>query len=535
MRITSFVLVLLMVQTKLFALSGVDSVLFELSKEIEMKEQYMDEKWRKINLLNSMLTENESVDDITYNYSVSSRLYEEYKTFIYDSAMHYATQMSNMAYHINNKKLIDKSRINIAFTLLSAGLFRESLDSLEGIQPQELDVENRKHYYFTLARAWFDLADYTQDKHYFSDYSEKGNAALQKIIALSDKESAEYLSWKGWYYLRNERTEEALDAYERLVANYQLSKHDLAIATSSLSYLYKISGNVEKSIEQIVIAAILDIQSATKEAVALLNLAEVLYNKDQDEFSLVCINEALENANFYGARHRKIKIAEILPIIQGNQLELKERQRKLFLGYSIGLSLIVIVLGFLIYTFLFQKRNMQKARVILDKTISDLRNTNNQLKEVNKIKEEYIGHFFSVISSYIDKLERLKKTINRKLTTKHYSDIDDIIQKINLASEREELYKIFDTTFQKLFPEFVGRFNSFFADEDKVNIEDGRPFSPELRIYALKRLGIDDNERIAGFLDYSLTTVYTYKAKLKKKAIIASEEFEEKLMGIEIR
>ena len=299
--------------------------------------------------------------------------------------------------------------------------------------------------------------------------------------------------------------------------------------------MYKVSGNDEKSIEQLVIAAILDLQTSTKETVALLNLAEVLYTKDKGEFSLVCINEALENANFYGARHRKIKIAEILPIIQGNQLEIKERQRKIFLGYSIGLTLIVIVLAFLIYTFLFQKRSMQKARIILDSTITDLRITNTQLREVNKIKEEYIGHFFSVISNYIDKLERFKKSINRKLTMKHYADIDDIIQKINLATERDELYQIFDSTFQKLFPEFVGRFNSFFNEEDQVKIGDGKPFSPELRIYALKRLGIDDNERIAGFLDYSLTTVYTYKAKLKKKAIIASEEFEEKLMDIEIR
>ncbi len=40
----------------------------------------------------------------------------------------------------------------------------------------------------------------------------------------------------------------------------------------------------------------------------------------------------------------------------------------------------------------------------------------------------------------------------------------------------------------------------------------------DLRIYALIRLGINDNEKIASFLNYSVNTVYTYKTKIKGKA-----------------
>ena len=42
--------------------------------------------------------------------------------------------------------------------------------------------------------------------------------------------------------------------------------------------------------------------------------------------------------------------------------------------------------------------------------------------------------------------------------------------------------------------------------------------NPELRIYALIRLGIADSEKIAKFLRYSLTTIYNYRTKVRNKA-----------------
>ena len=362
MRTLIVVILILIAQAKAFSITKTDSLLSELANAIENKDQYLEEKWKRITLLNSMEASNSLTEDYSFNYSIYNKLFNEYKAFIYDSAMLYAIKMSNTAYALNNKNLIDQSRIDIAFTLLSAGLFRETLDSLQVINPEALDISNQKNYYFTLARAWYDLADYSEDIYYFGNYNKKGTSALQKAIPLSDTTSAEYQSWQGWLSLRNRETEKARVYYENLTKNYNLSKHQKAVATSSLSYIYLALGENEKSIEQLVIAAILDIQTSTKETVALLKLADVLYNKDKDEFSLVCIKQALEDANFYGARHRKIKIAEILPIIQGNQLEIKERQRRIFLSYSIGLSIVVIALAFLIYTVMFQKKRIQKAK-----------------------------------------------------------------------------------------------------------------------------------------------------------------------------
>jgi len=54
----------------------------------------------------------------------------------------------------------------------------------------------------------------------------------------------------------------------------------------------------------------------------------------------------------------------------------------------------------------------------------------------------------------------------------------------------------------------------------------------ELRIFALIRLGITDVNQIATFLRYSMQTIYNYKSKVKGKALVDPDNFEEKVKKI---
>ncbi|MGB4017118.1 MAG: hypothetical protein WBK85_07585, partial [Petrimonas mucosa] len=54
----------------------------------------------------------------------------------------------------------------------------------------------------------------------------------------------------------------------------------------------------------------------------------------------------------------------------------------------------------------------------------------------------------------------------------------------------------------------------------------------ELRIFALMKLGITDMKQIADFLHYSVQTVYNYRSKVKGKAKLTGEEFEEMVLKI---
>ena len=50
-------------------------------------------------------------------------------------------------------------------------------------------------------------------------------------------------------------------------------------------------------------------------------------------------------------------------------------------------------------------------------------------------------------------------------------------------------------------------------------LKSGELLNTELRLYALIRLGIDDSAKLAEFLRCSISTVYTYRSKMRRRAL----------------
>jgi hypothetical protein len=194
------------------------------------------------------------------------------------------------------------------------------------------------------------------------------------------------------------------------------------------------------------------------------------------------------------------------------------------------------VLGILVLVFLViivrQVKKLKTAEVLITNANHNLQEINHQLREADKIKEEYIGYYFNINSDYIDKIEDVLKAIDQKLMARKFDDIRFIVNNINLKREREELFVSFDKVFLKLFPDFVTTFNSYFKEENRIVLKDNQLLNTELRIFALIRMGINDTEKIARILDYSVNTIYTYKTKVKSKSTLPNEEFEKKIMEI---
>jgi uncharacterized protein (UPF0297 family) len=201
-----------------------------------------------------------------------------------------------------------------------------------------------------------------------------------------------------------------------------------------------------------------------------------------------------------------------------------------------------------------QKKRLNSARLLIVKQNSDLLESNEQLKEsqkkiskqnidlvhinerlkeVHRIKDEYIGYFFSTNSAYLDKTEDFRKMVVRKIRNRQFDELIELSAATDLRKEREDMFELFDQIFMKLFPDFVIRYNQLFNEEDRVYIKSDGMLTPEIRIFALIRLGITESERIAKFLDFSLSTVKNYKTKAKNRSIIPNELFEHKIMEIE--
>lgn len=95
----------------------------------------------------------------------------------------------------------------------------------------------------------------------------------------------------------------------------------------------------------------------------------------------------------------------------------------------------------------------------------------------------------------------------------------------------KNFYAKFDEAILNIYPSFVEKFNSLLRPEDRMILKSGELLNTELRLFALIRIGIDDSTKIAQFLRCSISTVYTYRSKIRKRAI-NPDRFEEDIKNI---
>lgn len=524
--------ILLLFTIELCASNKTGQLLNQLDKEISNKSSYLELKSERINKLTNELNVLETAKNNADAYNVCLLLLQEYQSFSYDSAFKYVTKLTRLAVATGDHNKIANSKIRMGFTLLSSGLFKESLDTLNHLNIVNLNDSIREDYFNVIARTYYDLADYDSDEFFAREYRKIGTVYLDSAIMLIPENTSEYWAALGLRRMKIEDYEGSADAFNFLISKFDISDHVYAIATSSLGYLYSLLDRQNESIDMLIKAAIADIKSSTKETVALRNLAVHLFEQGDINRAYRYIKIALADATEYNARHRKVEVGSVLPIIEGERLSTVERQRKQLLNYSFIVSMLSVLVFSFFFVIFVQYRKLNKVRNILQNTNNSLREINHSLQEANKIKQEYIGYFFNVNSDYIEKIEEFKKSIHRKIVTKQYSDLDGIIKSSDLKKERENLFMNFDKIFLKIFPNFITEFNKLFKEEDQITPGNDELLNTDLRIFALIRLGITDTDKISKFLNYSVNTIYTYKTKIKNKSIVDRDEFEQRIMEI---
>jgi len=508
---------------------NIESSIKEVDAAIAQRENYMEEKENRIGEIRKQL---QTHSNAIQTYRLYDSLFDEYKSYKYDSAYLYAQKALEIGTRLDDPLLISAAKEHTAFCYLSAGLFKEASDIMDSIDIDIIPDSLRVPYYKLYARLYYDMADYAGPGSLRKQYIEAGNRSSDSAIVRLPMESPELWSILGLKRMQQKTYDGASEAFLRLIHSPGIDNHTYAIATSSLGFIHLERGNTDQAIYYLAQAAIGDIKSATKETVALRNLASLLYAKGHIQKANDYVRLAMEDANFYNARHRKIEISSILPIIEKERVDTLERDRRFLITSTTIISILFIL--FFIATIIIYKqiKKIRAARSVIEEKNNHLNQTNIKLSEANKIKDEYIIQALYGNSEYIDRLENLYKRINRKIMTRQYDDILSMTKESDLKKDRENMHLSFDQTFLKIFPDFIEEYNKLFSPQDAVEIDLNKGLTPEIRIFALIRLGITESDRIAKFLDYSVNTINSYKTKVKNKSIVPNELFEQKIMEI---
>ncbi len=513
----------------IFSASKIDSILQVLHKEVDKKDIYYSEREKKIESLKFQLMKVGSDNEIfnLYNY-----IFEEYESFQYDSAYVYAIKTCDVADRIQDKELLVKSRRNLLFCFMSSGLFKEACDIVNSVNTKGVSNGLKADFYFQCARLYSNMASYSETEPYSKRYYDKKNNYCDSALVYLDPKSYQYNNVKAFKSLSLLDNQEKIKIYNQLFRAFDMDNHQKAINSSILGSLYHYVGDTEDAIYYIALSAIYDTRAAITETTSKTTLAKYFYeNGDLDNASKY-IGIALEEANYYNARHRKIDINTILPIIEKERLKTIKEQRNHLIYSLIIISMLFLFLLVALVIIYKQVNKIKNANILIKNQNETLLSTNDKLKESNEIKDQYIVQALYGKSEYLAIVENLLKKIDRRLKARQYDELNLLYKEFNIKNERENVSSSFDQTFLKLFPNFIEDLNILLKDEERVRLDDEGNLTPEIRIFALIRLGINDNERISKFLNISINTIYAYKAKIKNKSIVPKEEFEYRIMQI---
>lgn len=242
-------------------------------------------------------------------------------------------------------------------------------------------------------------------------------------------------------------------------------------------------------------------------------LATMLYYYKNDvNLASEYINEAFEDATFYGTRHRINVIGTLFPVFVGEKLGIEQVKRQTFQDSFILSSVFAVVLIIAIIYILMQMKHLRRSRQLLEKL-------NLKLSEANRIKNSYIGHYLDATFKLVNQLDNFVLVGQQKLDSKQYDSLSSMIHNLNSDFNRKSAFADFDRTFLSLFPTFVESFNSLLQPDDKFVLENKGALNSTLRIFALIRLGITESEQISEILGYSVNTVYNYRVRTRNKAV----------------
>ena len=510
-----------------------DAALAQRAHYVELKEKSLNE----IKQGAKYVTSNED------KLKLYEQLANEYKAYEYDSAMTYVNKGLILAQKSNNIFFNKRFQLSQTRLLITRGFYAEAKEILQKIEPKEEPRDYQFLYYYTMYGLYNNWSTYCENNEFSKNYDLKKVEYLKKAIELSPKKDAFYYYLMGelYYFSNHPNNNKTIQYYKKALSMEKANSRLHAMTAFALSEVYQKANNLELMEHYLLVAAISDITSATKENVALQDIALFIYkhktrslNKAQEY-----INLSLEDAYTYKSRLRRIEISSKLQLITNAYTDdIKTTNRLLNIAL---LVIILLLLGVGISSLFIRKKNRllkQKKDEIsatsdkMEKLNGQLHLINDELKDTNQKRERLVKVYIDLCYKNIERNSKLRTLAVRKIKANQSKELLSLLSSsTNTEKENKEFLTEFDKAFLSLYPTFVNELNQQLTELAHIQLKENGEMPPILRVCALLRLGITESSKIAGILSYSPQTVYNYRSILKNNAI-DKEHFEENVLKL---
>jgi hypothetical protein len=506
--------------------SRTDSLLRLLDTAVANKAMYAAKRSARI------LELDKQIEMATTNEDAFRLLEEQYEVshpYSMDTTMIIAKRCREVANNIGKKEFTDKAVLLEAEAYKGLGYHTQALHLLDSVANHVTDQYRGMmyNYYCALYYSLMENATFEQDAQ---PYRKKLFAYRDSLISHSSDTITRLVNRIEMLKLQG-RYRDAVNLFNRFNQQTNITPNERSVLQHIVAEAYMNCGVTDTAKYYLAQAALGDIRLGIRKYNSLPMLANQL-NEDGDvDRAYSYIMCSLYDIQQSKSRTRFLKVFQALPIItQAQHLE-EDRTKSYSRIIMVCTSVLALVVIFaLIIAYKDNKKiSLERARLKekndeLTKMKENVDLLNQKLTESSRTKEDYIGQLFNLCSEYINIMAHEHNAMYKMLKSGKIQDIEKSLSAAQHSDRLKTFYERFDKVFLDIFPDFIDKFNKLMLPEYQVKIE-GKSLTPELRVFALIRLGFTDTNKIAAFLHYSPQTVYNYRFKARNHAAVPKDDF----------
>lgn len=481
-------------------------------------------------------------------YDIHMSIIDEYQVYQFDSTLNYLYWNLGIARDLKDDFRIGQTLIQLGKIHATAGYYFEASSFLsKQLDTVNLDDRLLIPYYDAQHRLNYEMELYAKNDEIANLWHKTAVYYRDRLFELLEPDSYQYRMLKVEELLQQGENQKAATLATTILEASAPDSREASASAYQLSQIYERMGNIQMQKHFLIISALADIRSAVRDNASICALALILFNEGEINLAFQFSRTAMNDAHFYNAKVRPWQVATILPAIEAAYQAKQQKQNNLIYIFLTAILVFAMILTVMVLVQRIQNENLDRAQQQLQAANATLTSNNESLlqanrklsqlngdiAEANAVKEEYIGLFLGVYSDYIDKMQSYQRRIHKLATHDKLSELKRELNNSKLIDEElHNFYEMFDNAFLRLYPNFVSEFNSLLEEDGRIELKKDERLNTELRIFALIRLGITDSSKIAALLRYAVNTIYNYRAKVKNKARVSREEFEEKIKKI---
>ena len=317
------------------------------------------------------------------------RLYEKlvhgYTPFIYDSAMVYVQKGTHLARQTNNQVYYNKFQMLKARLYVLRGFYIEAKQCFEQLNIPPSDTNQNYLYNCAQCALYFNLNAYCENSEFSEHYKKLFNEYINKALCYYPKRDAQYYYLKGIQLYYSNGSLHDISTYLKKTMSLSKPNSDMyGMSAYILSKAYRKNKQFELQERYLLLSAMSDVMTSTKESMSLQDVALLLYKNNDVDKAQEYISLSLKDANGVNNRLRRVDLYNNFNFILSAYADKLELQA---VWHKSALACITVLLGVVVFIMVYVRRKnrlLKQNEKKLKALTEQLYNINSQQAKDNK-------------------------------------------------------------------------------------------------------------------------------------------------------